>query len=154
LTHIRTQVRNSVKAKLASAIGELHVHNASRLVRGFQADNFPLVLVAVTETLVPSNEPPGNRTVERQMSVVLKISERTAFDDTEARIDEMCTKIEKAMASPKGMAFGKVWGWTVGGVSAPDLEPLSDDMILMSVTMPITFSLQTTDTDPENNVNQ
>ncbi|CDN46831.1 hypothetical protein [Neorhizobium galegae] len=150
--HIRTQVRKGVKAHLAAAVGDLNVHYASRIVRSFQSDNFPLVLVAVTD-IPRASADPSDPIVERDVTVSIKISERTAFEDVEDRVDGMCLRIEKALVNPGDLGFGKYWGWKIGATSAPELDPLSEDTLLMSVVMPITFTLATRDTDPGENIN-
>ncbi|CAN7260226.1 hypothetical protein LJR098_001074 [Rhizobium sp. LjRoot98] len=150
--HIRTQVRKGVKAHLAAAVGDLNVHYASRIVRSFQSDNFPLVLIAVTDIPRPSADPTAP-IVERDITVSLKVSERTAFEDVEDRVDAMCLRLEKALVRPGDLGFGKHWGWKVGATSAPELEPLTEDTLLMSVVMPITFTVSTLDTDPSRNIN-
>jgi hypothetical protein len=151
--HIRTQVRKGVKAHLSAAVGDLNVHYASRIVRSFQSDNFPLVLIAVTDVPRPAADPGANPIVERDITVSLKVSERTAFEDVEDRVDAMCLRLEKALVNPGDLGFGKFWGWKIGATSAPELEPLSDDALLMSVVMPITFTLATLDADPGRNIN-
>ncbi len=150
--HIRTQIRKGVKAHLAAAVGDLNVHYASRIIRSFQNDNFPLVLVAVTDIPTASADP-ANPITERDVTISLKVSERMAFDDVEDRVDAMCLRLEKALVNPGDLGFGKYWTWKIGATSAPELEPLNDDTLLMSVVMPITFTLATLETDPGRNIN-
>ncbi|MGX9991610.1 hypothetical protein ACS4RR_021005 [Rhizobium sp. Z1P35] len=151
--HIRTQVRKGVKAHLSAAVGDVHVHYASRENRKFQPDNFPLALIAVTESPRPSSEPPGGRIVDHDVLVNLKVSERTAFDDLEDRIDAMCLRVEIAMASPGDLGFGKYSNWKIGATSPPFEEAMGDETVVWSVVIPITFTVSTLDTDPGRNIN-
>ncbi len=150
--HIRTQVRKAMKAHLAAATSELNVHYASRIVRSFQPDNYPLVLIGVTDVPRPLSDP-ANPITERDITIALKISERTAFEDVEDRVDAMCLSLEKALAKPMDYGFGKYWGWKIGATSDPVLDQTSEDTLLLSVVMPITFTLATLDSDPSVNIN-
>ncbi|MBY5684826.1 hypothetical protein HFO32_22140 [Rhizobium leguminosarum] len=155
MAHIRTQVRNAFKALLSAEIGELHVHNESRILRGFQADNWPVILVSVTENTRPSNDPPGlgMRKITRDITVSLRVGERSAFDDPEAKVDDMCIKIEKVLANPVALNIGKLWNYAIAGATAPEIEPISEDMGIVSVIVPVSFTLETLEFNPEQNAN-
>jgi len=149
--HIVTQIRHAFKQALVDALGAEHVHNVSRVTRKFSKDNYPLAILLVTDDKTDTSED-GIDTYN--ITVTIRISERTIFDDTEDRIDAMRLQIERALMTPKQMGFGKFSNYKLGSLTTPDLEPEPDgDAILMSAFIPITFTLSTMPYDPTSNLN-
>lgn len=155
MAHIRTQIRDAFKAYLRGKLGYANVYSASQSLRGFQKDNLPLVLIAVTESIsVPqqSGNDYGYRTVERDVTVLLKIFESTAFEDFEERHDAKCAEIERLLCDPNPIGLGQLSNWTVGGSSPPDIDEIGENLAAWHVTMPVTFTIRTLDGNPEQNL--
>ncbi|WP_027489231.1 hypothetical protein [Allorhizobium undicola] len=151
--HIITQIRRAFKQLLSDAAGEEHVHNLSRLATGgFQSNQYPLVILAVTDTLQSDQEHGIDRV---EIAVDIKISERTSIANPEESIDAMRLRLQKALADRGDLGFGKYYNWRVGSLSAPDFEPMSDhpDSIAISAVMPVSFTLSVPTADYSRNLN-
>lgn len=154
MTHVRTQLRNAVKARLEAQLDGVRVHNASRMARPFQKNEFPLVMIAVAESALPvDGNPVGSRLLDRSMIVSINVAlvEHVAVED---EIDALCGRIEVALAMPSQLGIGKLIAWRYAGVSAPSIEAIEEGKDSYSISQTITFtcSIQTADTDPTINV--
>ena len=151
--HIITQIRRAFKQLLSNAVGEEHVHYLSRLATGgFQSNQYPLVILAVTDTLMTDQE---HGIDQLSVSVDLKISERTSVAAPEEKIDAMRLKIQTALANRGDLGIGKYWNWSVGSLSAPDFEPMSDhpDSVAIAAVLPISFTMSVPTADYSKNLN-
>jgi hypothetical protein len=151
--HIITQIRRAFKQLLSDAVGAKHVHNFSRLATGgFQSDQYPLVVLLVTDNLRPDQEH-GHST--GTVSVDIKISESVGADNPEERIDAFRLKIERALYKRGDLGFGKYSNWVVGSLSAPEFEPMADhpDSIAVAGVIPVSFNITVLTADPTKNLN-
>lgn len=153
MTHIRTKIRNAFVSKLRDEFGHEHAHSAARSVRGFQKDNFPIILVAVSERLTPEPKGvPGSRTTQRDVSVMLKIAERSIFDDVEERLDTLCGRIEGLLADPESLDLGGMWNYKISSSGEPDAADFGDDLVGIFMQMTVDFTIKTTDSNPSTNL--
>ncbi len=151
--HIITQIRRAFKQLLSDAVGEEHIHYLSRLATGgFQSDQYPLVVLAVTDTLTTDQEHGIDQLI---VSVDLKISERTSISNPEDSIDAMRLQLQRALANRGDLGFGKYYNWRVGSLSVPEFEPVSDhqDSLALAAVLPITFTLSVPTADYSKNLN-
>jgi len=154
--HILTQIRRAFTALLSDAVGEDHVHNYSSLGLGnFQSDQYPLALIAVTDTKRTDQE--GGYDV-RNVTVSVKLAERTSVKRPEEKIDEMALKIEKVMAKrPDDLGFGKFWSFEIGTLAPPEFELIHptdpEKGVAIFSSLPISFVLHTYTNDPSRNFN-
>lgn len=155
MAHIRTQIRDTLKAYLREKLGHEHVFSAARAGRGFQKDNLPLVLVAIREDIETpiSDNDFGSKIVNRHITGVLTVMESTAFEDVEDRVDAKCAELEVLLCNPAALGFtGKVSNWSVGGASDPQIDEIGEGLRAWSVQMPVNFTIRTTDGNPEQNI--
>lgn len=135
---------------MLSALPEIvSAHPASRLLRSFQRNDFPLAIVSVSETASVSaaNGTPGNRQLQRdfQISVTLGIHEE--MDDAETALDELSVVAEKALVRPSALGVGPLLFWKYLGSGAPTGQP-TEDGFMLTQTLNYSCSVRTTDTDP------
>ncbi len=151
MPHVRTQLRNAIKTRLSTVPSVKGAHNMTRHARDFQSDNFPVALVAVTESSSPN---PGGLIGERPVTRRYKIDIQIGVDedavDAEDIIDAVCVDVEKAFVKPD-FGIGKVTGWAYAGTSAIDAQPTASGILLVE-TMTYTCDIQTLDSSPDINL--
>lgn len=154
-THIITQIRSAFKTLLASAdgIGVDRVHNYSRIASGFQSDQYPQVVILVTDTLTESDV--ENRIDTLSISVSFKISVRTSISNPEDQVDALRLSIQKALDKRGDLGFGRYWDWRVESLSAPQFEPIDDEGKAFAIVavLPVSFSIKVPTGDYTKNFN-
>ncbi len=151
--HIITQIRRAFKQLLSDAVGAKHVHNFSRLATGgFQSDQYPLVILAVTDQLQSDQE---HKQDTYNVSVDIKISESASVTNPEEQIDAYRLTIQRALAKRGDLGFGRYFNWRVGSLSAPDFEPMADhqDAVAVAAILPVSFTIMVPTADPTKNLN-
>lgn len=136
--------------ELPSLVGR--VHRAARLLRRFEPSEFPVCCVAVGETVsVASGDlGPGNRVLDRALTVSLRVAARGDVDDSEDEIDALRVGIEKILARPPSSA-GKLQQWRYQGDTGIEPQPTEDGMQIAK-TLTYTCTVRTRDTAPETNI--
>ena len=152
MSHVKQQVRDGVKARLATVTALAGAHNASRLARSLQDNEFPAAFVAVSETAsrVDKN-PEGQRTFRRDLNVVVKVAVKDEGEDAEDTLDECCVAIEKALVESSSIGLGPLANWAYGGTSLITPDAVEDGLML-SVSLNYTCSVLTLDSAPETNL--
>jgi hypothetical protein len=151
MSHVRTQLRNAVKTRLSTVPAIKAAHNMTRLGRDFQDDNFPIALVAISETSsVNPGGLVGERPVTRSYKIDIQIGVAEDEVDAEDIIDAVCVDVEKAFVKPD-LGIGKITNWRYSGTSAIDGQPTATGMLLTE-TLTYTCDIQTLDAAPDQNL--
>lgn len=149
MAHVKTQVREGFIRVLSELPEIVSAHPASRLLRSFQRNDFPLAIVSVSESASVSaaNGTPGNRQLQRdfQISVTLAVHDETV--DAEDALDELSVVAEKALVRPSALGVGPLLFWKYLGSGAPTGQP-TEDGFMLTQTLTYSCTVRTTDTDP------
>lgn len=152
--HVRTQLRNAVKARLEASDAFARVVGSLNLQRVFQEEEFPAAAVSVTENVtVEDRNQPGHRPVRRDFMVRVNLALLLASSDDldlDADLDALAVTTEQALADPEGFGIGAVASWEPVGTGEPDGQFAAMGL----ATIPLTYrcSVLTTDGDPTTNL--
>lgn len=149
MAHVKTQVREGFIRVLSALPDLVSAHPASRLLRSFQRNDFPLAIVSVSETASVSaaNGTPGNRQLQRDFQIAVTLSVHDETTDAEDALDELSVAAEQALVKPSALGVGKLLFWQYLGSGAPTGQP-TEDGLMLTQTLTYSCSVRTTDTDP------
>lgn len=120
MSHIRTQIRNAVVAKLRADGGFGLVEPGLRILRGIQEDQYPIAFVSVSDAGMPvGKNPPGSRPLQRALRVDVVIGSVNDDVDLDEDLDTLAGKIEVSLSDPKVLGFGSVLDWSYVGTEPP-----------------------------------
>lgn len=150
--HIVEQIREAFTLLLNSAVGEEHVHQTSRLANGFQSDQYPLVVLSVTDTVIERDQNNGIDTLN--IDVDIKLSERTNAKRPESTLSAMRLKLQNALSNRGNLGFGKYWNWKVESLAGHNFEPMADhpNSFAFAAVLPVSFTIQVRTDDYSKNL--
>jgi len=151
MPHVRTQLRNAVKTRLSTVSSLKGAHNITRLERGFQADNFPVALIAISES--GATQPgsfEGSKPVTRSYQIAIEVAVQEEMADPEDALDAVCLDIEKAMTSSE-FGIGAVQNWRYLETSPVHDRPTASGS-LIAQTIIYSGEIQTLDSEPDRNL--
>ncbi|OHV83651.1 hypothetical protein [Rhizobium sp. LCM 4573] len=120
MSHIRTQLRDAVVARLRAGGDFGLVEPRLRMLRGVQSDLFPLAFVSVSDSAIPvGKNPPGQRPLQRQIVVNVQVLQIADVEELDEKLDALAAKVEETLTDPATLDFGKVLDWTYVGTSEP-----------------------------------
>ncbi len=120
MSHIRTDIRNSVVAKLRAAGGFGLVEPGLRILRGIQQDQYPVAFVSVSDAGMPvGKNPPGTRPLQRALKVDVVVGSINDDVDLDEDLDSLAAKVEIALSDPTGLGFGSTLDWSYVGTENP-----------------------------------
>jgi len=151
MAHVRTQLRKGVQARLATVAALSGVHDESRIVRGFQQDDFPLALVGVTETVSGVSDSQGQRVYTRGMSVSIRLCVEDDVENAEDALDGLAVAVEKALLKSSDLGVGKLQQWRLANTSPVTPVAVSEGYML-SQTLTYSCDVMTADSTPETNL--
>jgi len=154
MAHVKRQIRDGVKGVLKALPELVSVHSESRLCRSAQRNEFPMALVAVSESVeLADKNPVGNRILQRNMNIAITLAVRDTNDDAEDVLDDLSVAVEKALLMPSTVNAGKLMFWRFSGSGTMSGEPTEDGII---VVQPLNFSCSvlTKDSTPDINLHQ
>lgn len=152
MSHIRTQIRDAVVARLRAAGGFGLVDARLRKLRSIQSDQFPLALVSVSDSAIPvGKNPPGQRPLQRQVIVHVQIHEIADVQELDERLDSLAVRVEETLSDPASLDFGKVLDWTYAGTSEPDEEE-AKEYGTSSLTVTYRGTVTTREGQPSQNI--
>lgn len=127
MSHIRTEVRNAVVAKLRAAGGFGLVEPGLRILRGIQEDQYPIAFVSVSDAGMPvGKNPPGSRPLQRAIKVDVVVGSVNDDVDLDEDLDSLAGRIETALSDPSTLGFGKVLDWSYVGTEMPSAEKAAE----------------------------
>ncbi|WP_343314047.1 hypothetical protein AAIB41_02565 [Brucella sp. BE17] len=152
MAHVKRQVRDGVKNVLKTLPELASVHSVSRTFRSAQRDEFPMALIAVSETIEFADKNPiGSRLLQRNINIDVTLAVRDSVEDAEDILDDLSVSVEKALLMPSSIGAGKLMFWRFNGSGAMNGEPTEDGLIIVQ---PLNFScaVMTKDITPDVNL--
>lgn len=152
MAHVRKQLRDAVIARLGTVAAIAGAYPQSRASRAFQNDEFPVALVAVSETASRDGKnPEGQRAIRRSLVVTVRLGIRDDDENAEDVLDACAVETEKALAVSADLGVGSLAGWVYAGTTVIQPYAVSDGMLL-AVQLSYTCDVLTLDVAPETNL--
>lgn len=151
--HLRTKLRNAVKARLESSGAFETVCGDFWLAGQWQQEEFPAAAVSVLEAsrTRDTGGEYGERETQRDFVVRVLVGLQIANFQADDELDALAMEAEKALVDPDELGIGALAGWEYAGAD----EPVAKLASLGIAALPITWrcSVYTTDGNPETNLN-